>query len=118
MTNYPDSPMSESTSLLHAAWDRRIVRDMCDLMYVPSIFESLAEDDKGNLIGNFNDGFKPNRAFIEGKKKADKLYQEIIADAEKTKKAVSSYCQFLNEKRIGELEAELESLKAEQNEVQ
>lgn len=91
--------------LLHAAWDRKMVRDFCDLVYTPSIFDCLIED---------KNGFKMNEEYIKGKKKADEMFENIMASPEKIKAIVNGYTRFLREKRIGELESELEALKNEE----
>lgn len=98
-------------SLLHAAWDRKMVRDFCELACVPSIFESLETDADGKCVGSFNDGFKVNQKYIDGKKKADAMFNDIMSSPEKIQRTVAAYSDFLQESRIAELESELASLK-------
>jgi len=97
--------------LLHAAWNRKMVRDFCKLVCMPSIFESLETDADDNCIGSFNDGFKVNQKHIDGKKKADAMYEDIISSPEKIQHTIAAYSDFLQENRIAELESELASLK-------
>jgi len=99
-----------------AAWNRKLVRDYCELVCVPSIFESLETGADGNCIGNFNDGFKVNQKYIDGKKKADAMFDDIMSSPEKIQRTVSVYSRFLQEKHIDELESELASLKEEREE--
>lgn len=106
------------SNLLHAAWDRKIVREFCDLSCVPSIWSSLETDADGNCIGIFDNGFKVNQKYIDGKKKADAMFNDIMSSPEKIRGAVGCYSEFLQEQRIDYLESELASLKEARAEKQ
>jgi len=107
--------------LLRAAWDRKFVREWCDLAYLPSLLESMEEDKDGKVsVSVVKDGYghdklrvKPTQKYVEAKKKADKAFEEIMASPEKIQQTVDGYSLFLKEQRIAQLEAELDNLKGD-----
>ena len=75
----------KTSKLLHASWDRWIIREFCEICYVPSIFDSLELNAEGTL--------KANKQYVEGKKKAEDMFNEIMSSPEKIKKIVDSYIE-------------------------
>lgn len=71
--------MGESSALMRAALERRLVREYCDICYGPSIFESLGQDGPDNTS--------------QKQKKADAMFEEIMASPEKIKSVVVACCE-------------------------
>lgn len=85
--------MNDSVNnLAKSLFANKIVRLYCDEICVPSIFDSLETDDKGKCIGSFGKGFKVNQKYIDGKKKSDEMFNEIMSSPEKINKTVKLYC--------------------------
>lgn len=63
--------------LLRDAWDKKILKEICEKIYVPSIFENASEKERK-----------------EGIKKANEMYEKLLKDPEKYRKIVYAYCDY------------------------
>jgi len=79
------------SELLHAAWNRKMVLEFCELSCVPSIFGSLETDADGKCIGSFNTGFKVSKKFIDDKKKAEEMFNDIMSSPPKIQSIVCTH---------------------------
>lgn len=93
--------------------NKEMVREYCEMLCVPDIFDSFEIDSNGKCIGNFKKGFKVKQAYIDGKNKAEEMFKEIISSPKRTKEIVELYSNFIQDRRIDELESEIASLKAD-----
>ena len=74
--------MSDNCVLEHYHLDRMYVRNYCELMYIPSMFDPDV---------SYKD-------FEEGIKKAEEEFEKIVNDPEKMKEVIGVYYTFLKEK--------------------
>jgi hypothetical protein len=74
-----------------------MVREVCDLMYLPSIFDPDAT----------------SQDHVEGKQKADAMFESVMADPEAVRKTVDGYACHLKNCRIESLKAELAELESD-----
>lgn len=75
--------MNIEGSLLHAAWDRKVVREFCLKVFCPSILECLGNNEK-------------MKEYRRGKRMADEFFRKVIADPVLTKRVIKAYSEYLN----------------------
>ena len=68
--------------LKHEAYDRKLVRDFCDMHVTPAIFCCDSEQSM--------------KRHLADKDAADKRFKEIMADPDKVKEVVEMYLHYLN----------------------
>lgn len=75
--------------LIRDFWDKKLVRDWCQIIYTPSIFESMYTDKNGVL--------KITEEYANGQKKAEEEYQKIIKCPKKIQQVVGTYYRTINQ---------------------